>query len=204
MSVADFDVQDVRFDDDGLVPVVAQDHITGTVLMLAWADAAALQRSIETQEMTYWSRSRQEQWIKGATSGNTQRVVSLRLDCDRDAVLATVEQRGPACHTGTATCWSEAGDDSVAGFLGVLERLAAARQAMPKGGYTDRLLNDAAFAAQKVQEEAGEVAAVLRGDDNDDTLEHEAADLLYHLVVALRGADGSVADVLAELARRHA
>ncbi len=198
------DLDQVHFDDQGLVPVVAQDHVTGAVLMLAYADRAALQRSIDTREMTYWSRSRQEQWVKGATSGHTQRVVALRLDCDRDAVLALVEQAGPACHTGTTTCWSAPGDDAVAGFLGTLERLAKGRQEHPKGGYTDRLLNDAAFAASKVEEEAGEVGAVLRGLDNEDTLEHEAADLLYHLVVALRGGDSSMDAVLRELARRHA
>lgn len=194
------DIQDVRFGDDGLVPVVAQDHVTGNVLMLAYANKAALQRSIDTREMTYWSRSRQEQWIKGATSGHTQRVVDLRLDCDKDAVLAIVEQIGPACHTGTTTCWS---DDDTAGFLGVIDRLAADRLDRPRGGYTDKLLDDAAFVASKIAEEAGEVGQVLRREDNDDTLEHEAADLLYHLLVALRGNDSSLRAVLDELAARH-
>ena len=95
----------VRFDDAGLVPAIAQDATTGEVLMLAWMDAAALERTITTREATYWSRSRSEQWVKGATSGNTQRVVGIALDCDGDTVLLTVEQSGGACHTGDRTCF---------------------------------------------------------------------------------------------------
>lgn len=194
---------DLRYDADGLVPVVAQDEATGAVLMLAWADQAALRHSLETGRMTYWSRSRGELWTKGETSGNTQQVVALFGDCDRDAVLALVQQTGPACHEDTGTCWTKDPDLPVAGYLGTLDRLAAKRQNNPQGGYTDSLLADARLVAAKVQEEAGEVAAVLRGEDNDDSLEHEAADLLYHLVVALRGAGVGLGAVLKELQGRH-
>lgn len=198
------DVEGLRFDDAGLVPVVAQDEATGAVLMLAWADAAALRQSLETGRMTYWSRSRGELWQKGATSGHTQSLVSLAADCDRDAVLAVVKQEGPACHEGTGTCWSEQAAPPVATFAGVIDRLASARLEHPQGRYTDRLLADPALAAAKILEEAREVADVLEGKDNDDSLDHEAADLLYHLIVALRGGGSDLDAVLRELQQRDA
>lgn len=105
MSEPDPIVARVRFDEAGLVPAIAQDAATGAVLMLAWMDAAALERTIATGEATYWSRSRGEQWVKGATSGNRQRVRAIALDCDGDTVLLTVEQSGGACHTGDRTCF---------------------------------------------------------------------------------------------------
>lgn len=98
---------DVRFGSDGLVPVIAQEATTGAVLMLAWMDAEALRRTVQSRRATYWSRSRQEYWVKGETSGHTQDVVSIDLDCDGDAVLLRVHQTGPACHTGLDTCFSE-------------------------------------------------------------------------------------------------
>lgn len=197
------DLAGLKFDERGLVPVVAQDATTGAVLMLAWADREALLASLETGQMTYHSRSRGTTWMKGETSGHTQRVVSLAADCDRDAVLATVDQTGPACHEGTGTCWGAAEVRPVATILGTLDALAAERLAHPAGGYTDRLLEDSQLAASKVTEEAAEVATVLTGGDNEDTLEHEAADLLYHLVVAIRGGRGTLYDALVELAARH-
>lgn len=196
-------LDDLRYDRDGLVPVVAQDEATGAVLMLAWADRAALARSLETGRMTYWSRGRGALWTKGETSGHTQQLVGLFADCDRDAVLAVVRQTGPACHEDTGSCWTDGPALPVAGVLGILDRLAAERRRKPAGGYTDTLLADPALAASKVVEEAGEVAAVLRGEENEDTLEHEAADLLYHLVVALRGAGTDLGAVLQELQGRY-
>lgn len=196
-------LDDLRYDTDGLVPVVAQDEATGAVLMLAWADRAALEKSLETGRMTYWSRSRGALWTKGETSGNVQGVVGLFADCDRDAVLAVVRQTGPACHEDTGSCWTDGPALPVAGFLGIIDRLAAQRVRKPTGGYTDSLLADPALVASKVVEEASEVAAVLRGEENEDSLEHEAADLLYHLVVALRGSGSEVGAVLRELQGRH-
>ncbi len=185
---------------DGLIPVVAQDETTGRVLMLAWANEEALRLSLETGRMTYWSRSRQELWKKGATSGHTQELVSLHQDCDADAVLAIVRQSGPACHTGAATCW---GNAPLAHAVALLDALAAARKEAPAGRYTDSLLADAAFAASKVEEEAQELGRVLRGEPGEDSLVHEAADLLYHLAIAVRAGGASMDDVLAELARRQ-
>lgn len=199
-SEADLDA--LRFNEQGLVPVIAQDQITGAVLMLAWADKDALAASLHTGAMTYWSRSRQRAWTKGEESGHTQSVVSLAADCDRDAVLATVGQTGPACHEGTGTCWSQDAEEPLAGWLGHLDAVAAERLAEPQGRYTDSLLADPALAAAKVVEEAQEVAAVLRGEDNEDTLEHELADLLYHAVVAARAGGISLQAALRELAGR--
>lgn len=200
---SDDDIDGLRYNKDGLIPVIAQDEATGMVLMLAWANRAALRISLETGRMTYWSRSREDIWEKGATSGHTQRLVALAADCDKDAVLAVVDQEGPACHEGTGTCWTHREEGPVATILGVIDRVAEHRKHTPKGRYTDDLLADPKLAAAKVIEEAEEVAAVLRGDDNEDTLEHEAADLLYHLLVALRGADSDLASVLRELRARH-
>lgn len=201
LRIAD-DLTALTYDDAGLVPVIAQDEATGAVLMLAWADQEALRRSLDSGRMTYWSRSRQTYWQKGEDSGHAQHLVALCADCDQDAVLAVVHQEGPACHEGTGTCWTHRDDAPVATWLGVLDRLAADRKAAPQGRYTDTLLGDAATAAAKVEEEASEVAAVLRGDANDDPLEHEAADLLYHLVVALRGSGMDLATVLRHLRDR--
>lgn len=100
-----FDPASLKYDQNGLVPCIAQDHATGEVLMLAWMNAAALERTLATGRMTYWSRSRAAFWVKGETSGHTQRMVSLRLDCDRDCLLAAVEQTGAACHTGARSCF---------------------------------------------------------------------------------------------------
>lgn len=196
-------VATLAFNDDGLVPVVVQEESTGAVLMLAWANADALNQSIATRRMTYWSRSRQAIWTKGETSGNTQALVALAADCDRDAVLAVVEQTGPACHENTGTCWTHREAAPVATILGVLERVAAHRRHAPQDRYTDSLLANPELAAEKIVEEANEVATVLRGLDNEDSLEHEAADLLYHLVVGLQGAGMGLAPVLKELASRH-
>lgn len=196
------DLDALRYDGDGLVPVIAQDEATGAVLMLAWADREALRRSLDSDRMTYWSRSRQAYWQKGEQSGHAQRLVALAADCDRDAVLAVVDQEGPACHEGSGTCWTHRDRIPVATWLGVLDRLAADRKAEPRDGHTDALLADGALAAAKVVEEAGEVATVLRGEANEDPLEHEAADLLYHLVVALRGAGTDLEAVVRHLRER--
>lgn len=100
-----FDPQSLRYDDKGLIPAIAQDHETGAVLMMAWMNAEAVMRTLETGRVTYWSRSRQAFWIKGETSGHVQKLVDFRVDCDRDCLLVTVEQEGPACHTNRRSCF---------------------------------------------------------------------------------------------------
>ena len=182
-------IDEIAFDERGLAPCVIQDAGTGEVLTLAWVNAEALERTIATGEMHLWSRSRDELWRKGATSGNVQRVRELRYDCDADAVLALVEPAGPACHTGERTCFFRAADGAPQPVaheaLPALERTIDARRAeRPDGSYTARLLDDPALVGAKVREEADEVARAVAGE-SDERVAEEAADLLYHLEVAL-------------------
>jgi phosphoribosyl-ATP pyrophosphohydrolase/phosphoribosyl-AMP cyclohydrolase len=179
---------DIRFDERGLVPVVIQDWASGEVLTLAYANAEAIERTRETGEMHLWSRSRNELWHKGATSGNVQKVRALRMDCDGDAVLALVEPVGPACHTGDRTCFHNGDADVRAPHeaLPDLERTLAERQReRPEGSYTVKLLDDPPFIGAKVMEEAEEVSRAAR-EETDDRVDEEAADVLYHLTVLLR------------------
>jgi phosphoribosyl-AMP cyclohydrolase / phosphoribosyl-ATP pyrophosphohydrolase len=184
----------------GLVSVVAQDARSGAVLMLAHADRTALERTLASGEMWYWSRSRGDHWHKGATSGNTQRVVALHADCDADAVLALVIPAGPACHTGARTCF-----DGLP-TLAALARTIEARAVQPAGGaasYTRRLLADENLRAKKLGEEAAElVLACARGEP--ERVAGEAADVLYHTLVAAHAAGVSVEAVLDVLSARAA
>ena len=196
---ADLDV--LRFDERGLVPVIAQDALRGEVLMLAWANREALERSLESRELTFWSRSRGRLWKKGETSGNVLRVVSLHADCDGDAVLARVEPFGPACHTGDRSCFGvvPAGSDPLGELWGVLEARAAL---LPVGSYTTRLLADGNLRLKKLGEETAELVAALATSDGERA-RAEAADLLYHVMVALLAAGVSLDDLLAELSARR-
>ncbi len=185
----------------GLLPVVVQDAETDEVLMLAWANADALAATERSGEAHFWSRSRDELWRKGATSGNVMHVVDLAADCDADAILYRVHPAGAACHTGARTCFA----DADAPFnLRLLERVIASRRgADPATSYTARLLaGGSRRPAEKVIEEAGEVAgAGLAG--TDDELRGEAADLLYHLLVVLASRGIGLQEVEAVLAERH-
>ncbi len=178
----------MRWDDRGLAPCVVQDWRTGEVLTLAYMNAESLARTRETGQTHFWSRSRNELWHKGATSGNTQAVKALRFDCDQDAILALVEPAGPACHTGERTCFHEGETDRRAPHesLPDLERTvrARARADASTSSYTARLLADPGFTGEKVQEEAEEVARAVR-EETDERVGEEAADLLYHLTVLL-------------------
>ncbi len=186
---------DIAFDADGLVPCVIQDWGSGEVLTLAYMNAEALDRTRATGEVHLFSRSRAEQWHKGATSGHTQAVKALRYDCDLDAVLALVVPNGPACHTGERTCFHN-GDHAVAPHevLPGLERTIADRAvSSPEGSYTAELLENPALVGEKVQEEAEEVARAAR-EESDERVAEEAADVLYHLAVLLRSRGLSLAD----------
>jgi phosphoribosyl-ATP pyrophosphohydrolase/phosphoribosyl-AMP cyclohydrolase len=189
------DASEISFDERGLVPCVIQDWRTGEVLTLAYMNALALERTRETGELHLWSRSRGELWHKGATSGNTQAVRGLRLDCDGDAVLALVEPAGPACHTGERTCFHR-GDRTPAPYeaLPSLERTLAQRAAeRPAGSYVVTLLDDPVLRGEKVEEEAEEVVRAAR-EETDDRLDEEAADVLFHLTILLGGRERSLAD----------
>jgi phosphoribosyl-AMP cyclohydrolase / phosphoribosyl-ATP pyrophosphohydrolase len=187
---------EVAFDADGLVPCIVQDWRTGEVLTLAYMNAEALRRTRETGEVHFFSRSRQERWHKGGTSGNTQTVRAIRYDCDGDALLALVDPAGPACHTGERTCFhrGELEPGAPFGVLAELERTIAARaQSRPEGSYTAALLSEPGRAGAKVEEEAEEVVRAAR-EESEQRVAEEAADLLYHLAVLLRGRDLTLAD----------
>jgi phosphoribosyl-AMP cyclohydrolase / phosphoribosyl-ATP pyrophosphohydrolase len=205
----------VKFDQNGLVPVIAQDATTGDVLTLAYANREALEKTLSVGEAHYYSRSRSELWRKGATSGNTQRVVEVRLDCDGDALLYMVEPRGPACHKGEKTCFftTLAGegdglapaDDRDVSFGTMVERLAGTiaqrHREMPEGSYTVSLIESGKERlAQKVGEEAVEVVvAALSGK----RMGEEAADLVYHLLVLLEERGVGIEEVAKVLHDRH-
>jgi phosphoribosyl-AMP cyclohydrolase / phosphoribosyl-ATP pyrophosphohydrolase len=186
----------VRYDGDGLVPCVVQDWSTGEVLTLAYMNEQALARTRDTGELHLWSRSRGEQWHKGATSGNTQAVRALRVDCDGDSLLALVEPAGPACHTGQRTCFHRGELDPAAPHetLPTLQRTLDSRaRERPPGSYTVELLDDSERIGEKVMEEAEEVARAAR-EESDERVDEEAADVLYHLLVLLRSRGRALTD----------
>ena len=188
-------MQEIAFDERGLVPCVVQDWRTGEVLTLAYMNEEALARTRESGDVWFFSRSRNELWHKGETSVNFLRVKALRYDCDLDAVLALVEPAGPACHTGERTCFHN-GDLTAMPHevLPGLERTIAARAgARPEGSYTAELLSQPERVGEKVQEEAEEVARAAR-EESDERVAEEAADVLYHLAVLLRSRGLTLAD----------
>jgi phosphoribosyl-ATP pyrophosphohydrolase/phosphoribosyl-AMP cyclohydrolase len=190
------DDSDVAFDERGLVPCIVQDWRTGEVLTLAYMNAESLALTRQTGEVHLYSRSRQELWRKGATSGNTLAVRALRYDCDGDALLALVAPAGPACHTGERSCFhrGELEPQSPGEVLATLERTIESRaRSRPEGSYTVTLLDDSTLAGAKVQEEAEEVVRAAR-EESDDRVAEESADVLYHLAVLLRGRNLSLAD----------
>jgi phosphoribosyl-ATP pyrophosphohydrolase/phosphoribosyl-AMP cyclohydrolase len=200
----------VRFNDDGLVPAVVQDAGDGRVLTQAWMNRESLERTLARGETWFWSRSRRELWHKGATSGNTQAVRSVSLDCDGDSVLVLVDQTGVACHTGAATCFHDRISDEapVEPFAALtdLERTIADRAAAadPESSYTARLLAKGIdTVCKKVGEEATEVAIAAKGAEHDQVV-YESADLLFHLAVLWRATGVSLEEVAAELASRRA
>jgi phosphoribosyl-AMP cyclohydrolase / phosphoribosyl-ATP pyrophosphohydrolase len=190
------DNSQIAFDERGLVPCVVQDWRTGEVLTLAYMNAEALTLTRETGQMHFFSRSRQELWHKGATSGNTQRVKAIRYDCDGDALLALVEPAGPACHTGERTCFhrGELEPGAPHETLPSLERTIAQRaDVKPQGSYTATLLADRKLIGVKVEEEAEEVVRAAR-EESDERVAQEAADVIYHLAVLLWARGLSLAD----------
>lgn len=203
----------VKWGPDGLVPAIAQDDETGRVMMLAWMNRQALAATLETGYVHYWSRSRQELWKKGATSGHLQEVVAVRLDCDLDAVLVRIRQiGGAACHTGRESCFFFDAEgielEGLAGLRGeeVLPRLMrtieARRGSSPDESWTARLLHQGVGKiGEKIREEAGELVDALEGE-GDTQVVHEAADLIYHALVGLAARGLSLADVQRELAGR--
>jgi phosphoribosyl-ATP pyrophosphohydrolase/phosphoribosyl-AMP cyclohydrolase len=211
----------VRFDERGLVPTIVQDAESGEVLTLAYMNRESLNRTLEKGETYFWSRSRQELWHKGATSGNTQSVVAIRQDCDGDALLIRVRQKGVACHTGTHSCFDEnrtvfaegkgeggtaaeiADRGSLAEVIGGLSRLIHSRNLeRPEGSYTVKLLSGGIDRIlKKVGEEAGEVIIAAKNHNREEIL-WECADLLYHMMVMWELEGVHPSDVARELASR--
>ncbi|WP_027882791.1 bifunctional phosphoribosyl-AMP cyclohydrolase/phosphoribosyl-ATP diphosphatase HisIE [Meiothermus rufus] len=202
------EITDVRFDEEGLVPVVVQDARSGQVLTLAYANREALERTLQTRQSTFWSRSRGALWVKGQTSGHTQEVLEVLLDCDQDAVLYKVLPQGAACHTGAESCFHQALTPTDHPPLGeVLEKVyRTIRQrlvALPEGSYVaklhqaglDRLL-------KKIGEEAGEVIIAAKNQAPQEVA-WEAADLLFHLLVVLAEQGVSPSDLARTLWQRH-
>jgi phosphoribosyl-ATP pyrophosphohydrolase/phosphoribosyl-AMP cyclohydrolase len=207
----------LKFDENGLIPAIVQDAVSKKVLTLAYMNKESLQKSLETRETWFWSRSRQELWHKGETSGNTQRIVSIQYDCDGDALVVQVVPNGPACHNGTYTCFTgelltdgaagEQADDSPEArfaILGELEEVIAAREAeRPEGAYTTYLFEKGVDKIlKKVGEETAEVIVAAKNRSPQE-LRYEAADLLYHLLVLLREQKLPLDQVLAELRSRR-
>jgi phosphoribosyl-ATP pyrophosphohydrolase/phosphoribosyl-AMP cyclohydrolase len=194
---------------DGLLPVIAQHWLTGEVLMLGYATRAALEASLETERLTFHSRSRDALWTKGETSGNTLRVVSLHGDCDGDAVLARVDPVGPTCHTGDRSCFSA--PPTLRGLADTLASRKKAAEAAASGddgpgapsSYTVRLLNDRNLRLKKLGEEATELALAC-GDGDAERVRQEAADVVYHTLVAALAAGVDVDAVLEALEARRA
>lgn len=183
---------------NGLVTVVTQDVITGAVLMVAHMDREAVQKTLESGEMHYHSRTR-GLWHKGETSGNTQSVVTLTPDCDRDAVLARVIPAGPACHNGTVSCFEQPGNgDALTALAAVIESRV---HDVHEESYTQRLLSDRNLRLKKLGEETAELVLALADGDGERAKE-EAADLVYHVMVALRAQGVSLDDVRRVLGER--
>lgn len=202
-------IDQIKFDEKGLVTAVVQDAQSKEVLTVAYMNKESLEKTIETGETWFWSRSRQELWHKGATSGNTQKVVTIRTDCDQDALVVEVLPAGPACHNGTVSCFTGAivENEEAVGSVGILSELAAViRQReidMPEGAYTTYLFDKGIDKiCKKVGEEATEVVIGAKNRDAEE-VKWEAADLIYHLLVLLQEQKISIYDVLGVLQKRH-
>ncbi|BBH23140.1 histidine biosynthesis bifunctional protein HisIE [Paenibacillus baekrokdamisoli] len=215
-------ITDIKWNEAGLVPVIVQDAISKEVLMMAYMNQDSLAKSVETGETWFWSRSRNELWHKGATSGHIQRIVSMHYDCDGDTLLVRAEQTGVACHTGSYSCFSNqiegitgaaANDNSAASttlssdrfaMLNQLEAVIAQRYAeRPEGAYTTYLFEKGVDKIlKKVGEESAEVIIAAKNQDNDE-LRCEASDLIFHLMVLLRERGLPLDDLMTELGRRH-
>lgn len=204
-------MNDLTFDKDGLIPAVVQDATSKEVLMVAYMNEEALQKSIATKQTWFYSRSRRELWHKGATSGNKQDIVDIRYDCDKDTLLILVIPQGPACHEGTYSCFrtpdaenKEEATSARFNIINELEAIIAKREAeMPEGAYTTYLFSEGVDKIlKKIGEEATEVVIAAKNRDPEE-LKWEAADFLYHLLVLLREQKLPLDDVLAVLEERH-
>ncbi len=201
------DINELKFDDRGLIPAVVVDAVTKQVLTVAYMNEESLRISMAEGRTCFWSRSRQELWRKGETSGNVQHIVSITADCDADALVVVVEKDGPACHTGSDSCFFRPvwHSDTLQDFSlqGLYELLADRKAARPEGSYTSYLFDKGIDKIlKKVGEESTEVIIAAKADDRKETV-YELADLAYHAMVLMVQMGISVEDVHRELASRH-
>jgi phosphoribosyl-ATP pyrophosphohydrolase/phosphoribosyl-AMP cyclohydrolase len=197
------DPQTVNFDRDGLVPVIVQDAHTREVLTLAYMNQESLARTLETGQTWFWSRSRNELWHKGATSGNTQDVVSLTPDCDNDAIVVLVEPAGPACHTGARSCFELENTDFNGSLMHLYQLIESRERDRPAGSYTTYLFEKGLDKIlKKVGEESAETIIAAKNAEHE-LLVAEVADLFYHLLVLLVAKGVSLDEIRAELAKRR-
>ena len=195
---------DLKFDERGLIPAIVQDATTREVLTLAYVNRESLERTIETRETWFWSRSRNELWHKGATSGNTQHVVDLVADCDADAIVVLVKPAGPACHTGARSCFDLPQNEELGGVLAQLYALIESREReRPEGSYTTYLFDKGVDKIlKKVGEESAETIIAAKNEDAP-ALVSEVSDLIYHLLVLLVARGVRLEEIRDELARRR-
>lgn len=201
------DISKLKFDEKGLIPAIVVDSITKKVLTLAYMNEESLKISMEKELTCFYSRSRNELWLKGETSGNYQHIVSITADCDLDALVVVVEKDGPACHKGTDTCFTNSvfESDTLQEFTveGLYELLAGRKRDLPEGSYTTYLFQKGLDKIlKKVGEECTEVIIAAKSDDKRETV-YEIADLMYHVMVLMNQMDISVEEVHRELASRH-
>jgi phosphoribosyl-AMP cyclohydrolase / phosphoribosyl-ATP pyrophosphohydrolase len=197
---------ELKYDQNGLIPAIVQHNATRQVLMLAYMNREALQKTLDTRFVTFYSRSRQQLWTKGETSGNTLELVQIQADCDSDTLLVTAKPNGPACHTGNTSCFFENDFriDETYGFLKQLEDLLRNRKhEMPEGSYTSRMFAKGLDKiTQKVGEEAIETVIASKNDDDAEFV-YEASDLLFHLMMLLVEKEIPFSKLIDELERRH-
>ena len=200
-------IDELKFDERGLIPAVVVDYATRRVLMLAYMNRESLELTMEKELTCFWSRSRQELWLKGETSNNYQHIVSITTDCDKDALVVVVEKDGPACHLGTDSCFEYPVFQSETrhefSVQGLYDLLVGRNESRPEGSYTTYLFEKGIDKIlKKVGEENTEVIIAAKGDDKKETI-YEIADLMYHVMVLMVHMGITVSDVLKELASRH-
>ncbi|MBR0120719.1 MAG: bifunctional phosphoribosyl-AMP cyclohydrolase/phosphoribosyl-ATP diphosphatase HisIE [Clostridia bacterium] len=197
---------ELKYNSDGLIPAIVQDHFTKKVLMLAYMNAESLEISIKEGYTCFYSRSRQELWRKGETSGNKQKIVSIRTDCDKDTLLIDVIKNGPACHTGSESCFFNnivESDDEQFSYENLYKMLVGRKIEKKEGSYTTYLFEKGIDKIlKKVGEECTEVIIAAKGGDKEETV-FEIADLLYHITVMMIEQGITIDEVTAELAKRH-
>lgn len=203
-------LSELKFNDKGLITVVAQSYLTGKVLMQAYANKEAIEQTIMSGFATYFSRSRNELWVKGETSGNKQKIVDVLVDCDEDSLIYLVEEEGPACHTGNETCFYR--DISFVGankpsvfsvFTDLYKKLETRKKEMPEGSYVTSLFKKGSDKIiQKVGEEATETVIALKNKNKEEII-YEASDLVFHLLVGLVDAGVDISDIQKELLKRY-